>query len=1062
MQKTSLVYKKESVRSFSSWSAENARFIEYELLNAGIDFLLEHAQNLKTSLTHLLLDDKWHYLDKPKKESYRARIEINNNGTPWLHLVYYTFKSGGYSVKFDGRAMLKSLWLKNKNASSLIPVSVYKNPNLIKPAVRTKPIVPTINYIERDEALWDELSTEGVSHYLNRKGFKETFIKGVRYSKLFVAVALINPEHDFFGLQKIYNDGKKLFTKGLIKKGHFALIGVDALPEKVSRIHICEGVATAMSVFVATGELVISAMDAFNLLPVGKSLKKHYKKAELIFWADNDWQKQDKINPQGRALGNTGLIQANHAAFKLRNALVCTPDFSTLDETQKQSATDFNDLHQLKDIKALEETKPQKVDLALALWHEIIKNKKRAHGVVTPSQFQSGEKVTYVDRYLPKDMFKREGVHLVRSAIGTGKTEVVEKFVKKNKKSSVLFTTHLISLVESGAKRLGLTSYNECDFFDLQIENRLAICLNSLGKLTREGPLPHFDIVVIDEIEQMLSRLTTHIDQKPLIFSVLKQIIENATTVLCLDAHLSHVSVDLIKRLVTHKNVTIHFNEYEAGRKKDLLLHETPESLQMSALKALGNKKKVYLAFNAKKEAYKTFCTMKATFPNKKGLYISSDNTGDKANIAFFKNVNVESKKYDYLICTPSVSTGVSIDNGHFDFVGGVFNAQINTANDCMQALGRVRNHNLWHVFCDKRRGTKPLDAKTISAKWINTHYYDLNLMSLNDTGEQILLNPTYEAITILVTQNKNRSHNDFYEQFALLALEDGVSFSYVEEVLEKSDIKILRDFKVVATDKAHQDYNQLDLSAEELTKLSDKPRKTMQETQTYKKKQLLDFYRLNDTETTTLTQLTDIDADGRFRKKITLLELALGDVQLAKQRFTAQFENQAQFAADLTYHASTQVLYKKLLHTLKAIDEKGALVSNEYHYNNEALISSGFIDWIEVNRASLNGVINIPNRTFLNAEPLRFVSTLLSQMGMKQKRVGQSTKGTYVLCAENLAFLKAILNKRQAPQLSAPIPEIETKASKLKNPSFDVFKECFNKVKAFFNNAGVLEPVTP
>ena len=54
---------------------------------------------------------------------------------------------------------------------------------------------------------------------------------------------------------------------------------------------------------------------------------------------------------------------------------------------------------------------------------------------------------------------------------------------------------------------------------------------------------------------------------------------------------------------------------------------------------------------------------------SKKGLYISGDNTGDKANLDFFSDVNKFSKLYDYIICTPSVSTGVSISNNHFDFI---------------------------------------------------------------------------------------------------------------------------------------------------------------------------------------------------------------------------------------------------------------------------------------------------------------------------------------------------------------------------------------------------------
>ena len=446
------------------------------------------------------------------------------------------------------------------------------------------------------------------------------------------------------------------------------------MPDKMSTIHVCEGVATAISIHRAIGEPVISALDAFNILPVCKNLKRHYPKTPIIIWADNDWQKADIKTKFGRFLGNTGLIQANRAAFKLRNALVCTPDFSTFDAEVIKTATDFNDLHQLGGLNALSETLPNKPDIHLALWHELPRYNQHAHGVITPSQFSDGIKLSYNSRYLPKDVFKREGVHLVRSAIGTGKTAIVEHLVKEKPKQSILFTTHLISLVESAAQRLGLTSYNECDNFDLQMERRLAICLNSLGKLTAEGSLRHYDVVIIDEIEQVLARLTSHIEQKTLIFSVLQHVMTHAKTLICLDAHLSKATVQMVQRFCPDKPVSVHFNRFEPGSERQIAFHDSPESVQMAAMQALEQEQKVYLAFNSKKEAYKTFSAFSTAFPEKRGLYIASDNAGDAENQAFFKNVNEVSKRYDYLVCTPSVSTGVSIDNGHFDFVGGVFN----------------------------------------------------------------------------------------------------------------------------------------------------------------------------------------------------------------------------------------------------------------------------------------------------------------------------------------------------------------------------------------------------
>ncbi len=76
-----------------------------------------------------------------------------------------------------------------------------------------------------------------------------------------------------------------------------------------------------------------------------------------------------------------------------------------------------------------------------------------------------------------------------------------------------------------------------------------------------------------------------------------------------------------------------------------MIHHDRGESVQLAAMRELEEGGTVYLAFSSKADA----------------------------NQAFFNVVNTESAKYDYIICTPSVSTGVSIDNNHFDFVGGVF-----------------------------------------------------------------------------------------------------------------------------------------------------------------------------------------------------------------------------------------------------------------------------------------------------------------------------------------------------------------------------------------------------
>lgn len=1050
-------------QSFDQWVADNRSMIESHLIHAGINFVNEQAESIRQPVTHLMLDDRWHYIDKPtKKQGYRGYLETNSQGIPYLFVRYFTFRHGGYGARFNSKEVLKELWKDARRGRVSKPRVVTHNNQPLKKTPEKEEFL--FDWVGHHLNVWQSLSTSGTSPYLKRKGLgSNTLVPGVRFGKNHIAIALINTENAFQGMQRIYNDGEKRYTKGMTKKGHFGVVGDTTLPKKPKTIHVCEGLATAASIFLATEEPVFCAFDAGNLLPVSQNLKRHYPKTPIILWADNDWQKATKKTKHGRILGNTGLIHANRAAFKLRNALVCTPDFSNLPLEQIKEATDFNDLLQIAGIDALKQTMPQKPDISLALWHESSRYTRYAHGVLAPEKFAKGIKRTYKSRYLPQDVFQREGVHLVRSAIGTGKTAIVEHLVKKNPNHSILFTTHLISLVESAAQRLGLVSYNECDAFDLQIENRVAICLNSLGKLTAEGALKTYDVVVIDEIEQVLARLTTHIEQKPLVFSVLKHLMMNAKTLICLDAHLSQTTVQIIQRFCPNHPVTVHFNEYTPGHGREILFHDHPESVQMGALQALEKNQKVYLAFNSKKEAYKTFSAFSTAFPEKKGLYISSDNAGDTENQAFFNNVNQISQRYDYLICTPSVSTGVSIDNGHFDFVGGVFNAQINTANDCMQALGRVRNHQTLHVFCEKRLGNKTLDPEVIAAKWVTTHLHDLNLMNLDAfSGARILLNPDYEKLALLVTQARNTSNNNFYEQFALLALHDGMHLAYFENEMDLSIQKQLKQFKKACSE---QDANQicqeqLPLTASELLALAKKPRKTMADTRAYKKQQLIEFYNLAENDNHSIQALASIDNDGRFKKQIVNLELALGDLDLAKKQFVHQLQESNQFAADLNYYASVQSIYQRLLNTLQVTTANGTLETTNYQYTKEVLQQSDFLPWIEQNRAILQGIISLPTSLQLSKDPIRFVSMLLSQLGLKQKRVGRSELGIYQLEPSRVKLLNALIMRRKkgCAGISMPLDTSSCAIKELTNTDF--FVATFRKIKEFILPKRFCEPV--
>ncbi|MFN7755715.1 MAG: DUF927 domain-containing protein [Holosporales bacterium] len=187
-------------------------------------------------------------------------------------------------------------------------------------------------------AEWKKANPAPADHpYLKRKGVQP---HGLRL----LGTALLMPLRDTAGMihthqrilpKKLDNGNDKLLLKNGAKAGHFYLIG-----EPGPVICMAEGFATAASVHEATGYPVIVAVDAGNLTPVAKALRKVHPDALLILAADDDH----------RTDGNPGITKASEAAAAVGGVFVA-PDFSDAQRGEKD--TDFNDMAALKGLEAV-------------------------------------------------------------------------------------------------------------------------------------------------------------------------------------------------------------------------------------------------------------------------------------------------------------------------------------------------------------------------------------------------------------------------------------------------------------------------------------------------------------------------------------------------------------------------------------------------------------------------------------------------------------------------------------------------------------------------------------
>lgn len=164
---------------------------------------------------------------------------------------------------------------------------------------------------------YDQSALCDIHPYLELKHISTVY--GLRINKDgSLIVPITNEKDELTSIQKIFPDGfKKNFTGGKMKGSFFLIDGLNNL------ICICEGVATGISIYEATGATVYCAMSANNIYETTGIAKRKYPNSEIVICADDN--SANKIN--------TGLNAATQSAeaFSCRVVSPTTPkDFNDM------------------------------------------------------------------------------------------------------------------------------------------------------------------------------------------------------------------------------------------------------------------------------------------------------------------------------------------------------------------------------------------------------------------------------------------------------------------------------------------------------------------------------------------------------------------------------------------------------------------------------------------------------------------------------------------------------------------------------------------------------------
>ena len=541
---------------------------------------------------------------------------------------------------------------------------------------------------------------------------------------------------------------------------------------------ISSGIADGVTVFNATGIATLAIQGELNTSTLVNQLKHKFPKINLIIALDGDRTgRRETIKCSEKWVlpdnGDWNDLYIKEGLLSVKNKFSCLnnpiPDyiyftnlkikennikkFSLLNDYEEIAASAFMLCMMNSNLIPIKWGNENKLidylldinwrisektieSLKECLTKKINKQKKDAISLISISELKY--KHDYIKiKSLSDIKIKDHGITLLSAGHGEGKTALIGiPFIKKSSGQAMVLC-HLKSLTVDISRRFNITKYDEYskrikdiiyysgfdskNAISYDNEKAISICLPSII-LTLEEWVKETDVLLIDEISQVLSfladcRLKGFNNVKA--FNRLRQIITTAKRVLVMDSDLDDSVIKFLEVCCPNEEFTI----YEMPRKKtdfnvewisvgnSSILADTAKSI---IIPILSTGSRLIIATDTQNNAELLELAIKAIYPEKKVLRIDSKTSERKDVKEFISNINIHAKKYDVVVHSPSVKSGISLEDneGSFDLGIGVFSGNSITSSDAIQMLRRDRNLKNWILCVSNPRHQYSMTAK--------------------------------------------------------------------------------------------------------------------------------------------------------------------------------------------------------------------------------------------------------------------------------------------------------------------------------------------------------------
>lgn len=617
----------------------------------------------------------------------------------------------------------------------------------------------------------------------------------------------------------------------------------------------------------------------------------------------------------------------------------------------------------------------------------------------------SEDPYNYLDEHAPLEFFNNDGrvvlpgsahrltdiklvpgITLVRSPKDTGKThKLAQAFqVCKDEGLSVLLIGHRQSLISSIAKRIGLDCYLDRKDFDgnpIPVSSHYAICLDSIPRLL-DLTMHHFDVIIIDESEQVFSHLTSDTlrKQRRDCFLKMERLLKKARTVIACDADLGYLTLSTIASARDGElPAQFYVNRYKA-KNKEIDIYNSENQLLSELIAAVKSGGRYYVCCNSKKKAEIIEKAISAAVGgNKRVMLITGDNSQLPTSRRFIDNIVEEALNYDVIVSSPTLGTGIDItfpDNAQLiDGVFGFFSARINTHFDIDQQLSRVRNPKFVKVWISPEKFAFEIEPDVIKRNCVELgeladvqFSYDENDIKVFDDADRLL------SLYAEVLSLQRASKNNLKQHFVDLKIQNGWKVNMVEP--DESATGIGRDAHKAARlelnrTKAEAICSALQINSEMAQALSRLPLLRAQQQASLDRYRIEEFYGEQVTPA-----LMKLDNDGAYRRKVKLLATYFARNESA---WNLKFPLTVIPTGAISNELETQFLLRELFSSAGLIDAYGYFIEGKTVCNADL---QTFKNLCIQRKISIESLLKISVRADISTKPVTQLGEFLREVG--------------------------------------------------------------------------------